>query len=128
MKLRLAIAAALLLAPCTAFAQDTAPQVDLLDLWHMIRKKPVQAKPEGEAPGRMIAAMPIIGRNPTSGFTVGVAAQVAFVAGDPKTTRMSSAVTSLSFSTKSDILLNIRFDAYTSESAWLIEGDNRIYK
>jgi hypothetical protein len=129
MKLRLAFALALLLAaPCTALAQDTAPQVDLLDLWRAIRGKPAPAKPEGEPPGRMIAAMPIIGRNPTSGFTIGVAAQVAFIAGDPKTTRLSSAVTSLSFSTKGDILLNVRFDAYTSESAWLIEGDNRVYK
>jgi hypothetical protein len=128
MKLRLAIAAALLLAPCSALAQDTAPQVDLLDLWHKIRNKPVDTKPEGEPPGRMIAAMPIIGRNPTSGFTFGVAGQIAFVAGDPKTTRISSAVTSLSFSTKNEILLNVRFDAYTSDSAWLIEGDNRLYK
>lgn len=128
MKLRLAVAAALLLAPCSALAQETAPQVDLLDLWHMIRNKPAQQKAEGEPQGRMVAAMPIIGRNPTSGFTFGVAAQVAFVAGDPKTTRISSAVTSLSFSTKNEILLNVRFDAYTSESEWLIEGDNRVYK
>jgi hypothetical protein len=128
MKLRLAMAAALLLAPCRALAQDTAPQVDLLDLWHTIRNKPTQPKPEGEPQGRMIAVMPIIGRNPTSGFTFGVAGQVAFVAGDPKTTRISSSVASLSFSTKNEILLNVRFDAYTSESAWLIEGDNRLYK
>jgi len=128
MKLRLAVAAALLLAPCSALAQDTAPQVDLLDLWRMIRNKPAQVKPEGEPAGRMIAVMPIIGRNPTSGLTFGVAGQVAFVAGDPKTTRISSAVASLSFSTKNEILLNVRFDAYTSESEWLIEGDNRLYK
>jgi hypothetical protein len=128
MKLRLAVAAALLLAPCSALAQDTAPQVDLLDLWRMIRNKPAQVKPEGKPAGRMIAAMPIIGRNPTSGLTFGVAGQVAFVAGDPKTTRISSAVMSLSFSTKNQILLNVRFDAYTNESAWLVQGDNRVYK
>jgi hypothetical protein len=128
MRLRLAIAAALLLAPCPALAQDTAPQVDLLDLWRIIRHKPTEPKTENEPQGVMIAAMPIIGRNPTSGLTFGVAGQVAFVAGDPQTTRMSSAVTSLSFSTKSQILLNVRFDAYTSGSEWLIQGDNRIYK
>lgn len=128
MKMRLAVALVLLLAPCRAVAQDTAPQVDLLDLWHKIRNKPVDQKADNEPQGRMIAAMPIIGRNPTSGLTFGVAGQVAFVAGDPRTTRISSAVTSLSFSTKSEILLNIRFDAYTNESAWLIEGDNRLYK
>jgi hypothetical protein len=129
MQLRPAIALAVLLAvPYSAMAQDTVPQIDLLDLWHTIRNKPTSTKAEGEPPGRMIAAMPIIGRNPTSGFTFGVAGQVAFIAGDPKTTRISSAVTSLSFSTKNEILLNVRFDAYTSDSEWLIEGDNRLYK
>ena len=128
MKLRLVMAAALLLAPYRVLAQDTPPQVDLLDLWHKIRNKPPEVTSDGEPQGRMIAAMPIIGRNPTSGLTFGVAGQVAFVAGDPNTTRISSAVTSLSFSTKNEILLNVRFDAYTSESEWLIEGDNRLYK
>jgi len=130
MRLQIVVALALLLSPCRALAQDTAaaPQIDLLDLWHKIRNKPVESDTEPQPKGRMVAMMPIIGRNPTSGFTIGVAGQVAFVAGDPKTTRMSSAVASLSFATKGDILLNVRFDAYTSESAWLIEGDNRVYK
>jgi len=128
MKLRLVTAAALLLTPCQALAQSTAPQIDLLDLWHKIRNKPTEGKPEGQPQGLMIAAMPIIGRNPTSGLTFGVAGQVAFIAGDPTTTRMSSAVTSLSFSTKNQTLLNVRFDAYSSGSEWFIEGDNRVYK
>jgi len=127
MRVRLAVVAALLLAPCPAIAQDTAPQIDLLDAWHKIRNKP-ESQTGSEPQGLMIAAMPIIGRNPTSGLTFGVAGQVAFIAGDPKTTRMSSAVASLSFSTKNQTLLNVRFDAYTNESAWLVEGDNRVYK
>lgn len=129
MKLRPVVALALLLAaPCRALAQDTAPQIDLLDLWHKIRNKPAAQEAESQPKGLMIAAMPIIGRNPTSGLTFGVAGQLAFVAGDPKTTRISSAVTSLSFSTKKQTLLNVRFDAYSSGSEWLIEGDNRVYK
>jgi hypothetical protein len=127
MKLRLVLATVLLLAPCRALAQDAAPQIDLLDLWHKVRNKPA-AQTESQPKGLMIAAMPIIGRNPTSGLTFGVAGQVAFIAGNPETTRISSGVASLSFSTKNQILLNVRFDAYSSGSVWLIEGDNRVYK
>ncbi len=127
MKLRLVLATVLLLAPCRALAQDTAPQIDLLDLWHKVRHKPA-AQTESQPQGLMIAAMPIIGRNPTSGLTFGVAGQVAFIAGNPDTTRISSGVASLSFSTKNQTLLNVRFDAYSSGSVWLFEGDNRVYK
>jgi hypothetical protein len=128
MNLRLAVLAALLLAPCRAAAQDAAPvpQMDLLDIWHKIRHS--EEKPETEPKGRMVAAMPVIGRNPSAGLTFGVAGQIAFVAGSPDTTRISSAVTSLTFSTKKQALLNVRFDVYTSESQWLVEGDNRLNK
>jgi len=138
MQLRLAVALAVMLAPCRLAAQDgasspsvpqgPAPQIDLLDLWHKIRGREPDAQAQKEPQGLMIAAMPIIGRNPTSGLTFGVAGQVAFIAGNPETTRISSAVSSLSFSTKNQILVNVRFDAYTSDSTWLIEGDNRVYK
>ena len=96
-------------------------------MWHKIRNKPA-AQTESQPQGLMIAVMPIIGRNPTSGLTFGVAGQVAFIAGNPDTTRISSGVASLSFSTKNQTLLNVRFDAYSSGSVWLLEGDNRVYK
>ena len=122
---RLILVIALTLVPSGARAQDT-PQVDLLDVWHRIRHS--QPKPAEEPKKVMIAAMPIIGRNPSSGLTFGVAAQIAFVAGDPATTRISSAVNSLSFSTKREILFNVRFDVYTRDNTWVAQGDNRIYK
>ncbi len=128
MCVRLLVFGALLVAPSAAVAQDAAqtPQMDLVDLWHAIRHKPSQP---AEAPqGLMIAAVPVIGRNPSSGLSFGVAGQVAFVAGDPETTRISSSVSSLTYSTKHQALLNVRFDVYTSASTWLIEGDNRLYK
>ena len=136
MKLPSAVVAALLLAPPGAAAQDpapaaagqdAAPQVDVIDVWHKLRDE--QPKPEigQDTQGRMIAAMPIIGWNPTFGMTFGAAAQIAFVAGDPATTRFSSSVSSLSYSTNNDLLLNVRFGLHTSENHWFVEGDNRVY-
>ena len=135
MILRGAVLATLLLAPGGAFAQpapatvgqDATPQVDVIDVWRTLRGQ--QPKPETgqEAQGRMVAAMPIIGWNPTFGFTFGAAAQIAFVAGDPGSTRISSSVSSLSYSTKQDLLLNVRFGLHSNENRWFVEGDNRMY-
>ena len=131
MKLSSAILTALLVAPSGALAQtstttgqDAAPQVDVLDVWRMLRDQ--QPKTEAENT-RMVAAMPIIGWNPTFGFTFGAAAQIAFVAGDPGSTRISSSVSSLSYSTKNDLLLNVRFGLHSNENQWFVEGDNRMY-
>lgn len=126
MTLRGAVLAALLVAPSGAFAQSAtaAPQVDVIDVWRMLRDQP--PKPEGQD-ARMVAAMPIVGWNPTFGFTVGAAAQIAFIAGNPASTRISSSVSSLSYSTKDDLLLNVRFGLHSSENHWFVEGDNRVY-
>ena len=126
MTLRGGVLAALLIAPSGAFAQSpaAAPQVDVIDVWRMIRDQP--PKPEGQD-ARMVAAMPIIGWNPTFGFTFGAAAQIAFIAGDPASTRISSSVSSLSYSSKNDLLLNVRFGLHSNENHWFVEGDNRMY-
>ena len=129
MTLRGAILAALLVAPSGAFAQTptAAPQVDVIDVWRMLRDQQPKPATGQEAQERMVAAMPIVGWNPTFGFTVGAAAQIAFVAGDPASTRISSSVSSLSYSTKNDLLLNVRFGLHTNQNRWFVEGDNRVY-
>jgi hypothetical protein len=129
MTLRGAALAALLVAPSGAFAQSptAASQVDVIDVWRTIRDQPPKPETGQQTQERMVAAMPIIGWNPTFGFTFGAAAQIAFIAGDPGSTRISSSVSSLSYSTKNDLLLNVRFGLHTSESRWFVEGDNRVY-
>ena len=131
MKLPSAILTALLVAPSGAFAQtagpDAAPQVDVIDVWRMLRDQQPKTESAQDGQARMVAAMPIIGWNPTFGFTFGAAAQIAFVAGDPGSTRISSSVSSLSYSTKDDLLLNVRFGLHSNENQWFVEGDNRMY-
>jgi hypothetical protein len=137
MNVRFVVVAALMLAPCGAIAQDAVSsrdtttnrdaQVDVGDIWHRIRHKEKTPETRRDDNGRMVAAMPIVGWNPTFGLTFGGAAQVAFVAGNPDTTRISSSVSSLSYSTKNQTLFNVRFDLYSSENRWVVQGDNRVY-
>jgi hypothetical protein len=102
--------------------------MDVIDLWRTIRNKPADAQKHSEPQGLMIAAAPTIGWNPTFGQTIGVAAQLAFVAGDPATTRISSSITSLSISSKDQTIFNARFALFTDGNDWFVEGDNRYYK
>ncbi len=101
-------------------------QTDVTDLIRAWRKK--GPAPPSQPRQRMIVAAPIIGSNPSSGFTFGAAAQVALFRGDPSTTRITSGIASLSISTKKHVVFNVRFDSYSDRNRWLIEGDNRFQK
>ena len=125
-------AVTLLLLPLTAAAQQAAQltvplaateEYDLGDLFRDWRHKP--PPPEAPPGKKMIVAAPIIGSNPSAGFLIGAAAQMAFFAGDPATTRISSGIASLSISTKKQVLFNVRFDAFSDGNRWFVEGDNR---
>jgi outer membrane protein assembly factor BamA len=96
---------------------------DLIRTWR--NKGPAPENPPGK---KMIVAAPIIGSNPSAGFLVGVAAQMAFFRGDPSTTRISSGIASFSVSTKKQILFNIRFDSFSDGNRWFLEGDNRFQR
>jgi outer membrane protein assembly factor BamA len=56
---------------------------------------------------------------------VGIAGNVAFFTGEPQTTRISSVVASLTYSTKQQTALFGRFTLFTAEDGWRVEGDNR---
>jgi outer membrane protein assembly factor BamA len=107
-------------------AQPPPAEPDEYDVGQLLRdwrnKPPRPAIAPGE---KMIVAAPIIGSNPSAGFLLGAAAQMAFFAGDPATTRISSGIASFSISSKKQVLFNVRYDAFSSGSQWLIRGDNR---
>ena len=66
----------------------------------------------------MKAFAPVIGVKPSSGALFGVAGNIAFYRGDPATTRISSVVTSLTFSTKGQIALTDRFTMFGRRDRW----------
>jgi len=124
------IYAVLLLVPATALMaqQPTHPvtpdqETDLGDIVRAWRKKP--PSPPAQPGKKMIIAAPVIGSNPSAGFVMGAAGQMAFFRGDPSTTRISSGTASLTISTKDQIVFNVRFHSFSEGNRWLIEGDNR---
>jgi outer membrane protein assembly factor BamA len=122
---RLFILCAALFGGSTALAaQAPAPDTDIRDLvreW--LNKGP--APQTSEAGKKMIVFAPIIGSNPSAGFLVGAAAQVAFFQGDPKTTRITSGIASFTISSKKQVMLNLRFDSFSDGNTWQIKSDNR---
>ena len=73
----------------------------------------------------MLVIAPTIGSKPSTGVTFGVAANVAMFLGDPATTRISSGMLALSFSTKKQTSLTARFGAFTRDDRVRVDGDNR---
>ena len=88
------------------------PTVDVFDLWRQIRHK--ESPPAGAWDYRkpMIAFAPVIGAKPSSGLLLGAAGNVAFYRGDPATTHISSAVASVTFSTKKQTAITHRLTTF----------------
>jgi outer membrane protein assembly factor BamA len=123
--------AVLMLGSVEAAAQSAAPpagdtQIDVFDLWRMYRHKEA-APDDGSWDYRkaMKAFAPVIGAKPSSGAIFGVAGNVAFYRGDPATTRISSVVTSLTFSTKKQTSLTDRMTIFTRDDRVRVDADHR---
>lgn len=124
----------LLAGPNAVLARPHEQQVggeetDIGDVWRKVRGKPPSPDQlsDEEARRPMITWAPTIGANPSSGLTFGVAAQLAVFLGDPATTRISSGIASVAFSTKQQGMLNARFGVFSNDNRWLAEGDNRFH-
>jgi outer membrane protein assembly factor BamA len=112
--------------PVPVSAQDTPDRtLDLLDVWNLVRHKPPAPADGPGAPTAMKAIAPVIGVKPSAGVMIGAAGNVAFFAGDPATTHISSVVASLTFSQKHQTSLTGRMSVSTKDDRWRIEGDNR---
>ena len=103
-----------------------AETMDVFDLWRKLRHKDGDAQAETwDYRKPMMAFAPVIGAKPSSGVLLGAAGNIAFYRGDPSTTRISSMVASVTFSTKKQTSLTNRFTMFTPESRWRFDGDDR---
>src|SRR5688572_21908148 len=121
---------AIAIAPGIAGAQPTAPEppaasTDIFDVWRTIRHKDETADPAWDYRKPMKAFAPVIGAKPSSGALLGAAGNVAFYRGDPATTRISSMVASLTFSTKGQTSLTDRFTVFGRDDRFRLEADHR---
>jgi len=110
-------------------ASSGAEAFDLIDLWRKIRHKeltPEQKAAAADPKARMRAVAPVIGYKPSTGVVFGVAGNMARFFGDPATTHISSTVASLTFSSKQQTSLSIRFSVFRPDDRWLVDGDNRV--
>ena len=105
--------------------QADVPQVDVFDLVRRARGRP-PAPDATETTSAMYAFAPVIGTKPSTGPFAGAAGNIAFYAGDPSTTRLSSTVIALTASTRGHVLLTGRFGMFLEDNNWYLEGDDRM--
>jgi len=127
------------LAP-TVFAQEQPPPsttfqptLDAGDLWHVLRHgraDPLAGDPGASAPtpsrDHFFVVAPTIGSKPSTGLSVGLNSNLAFFSGDEKTTHISSISGGLRVSQKKQVLSGVRFNMFTADDRWFIQGDNRL--
>ena len=118
-------------AEAASQATPPAAESELIDVFDLLRRlRHKELTPEQQAASldpskRMRAVAPVIGYKPSSGVMIGVAGNVAFFRGDPRTTRISSTVTSLTFSSLKQTSLSAKFSVFAKDDRWEADGDNR---
>lgn len=69
--------------------------------------------------------IPVFGANPAFGFIYGVGATGSWFMGDPKTTKLSSALFGLAFTTKSQTIRTLKSTVFTENNNYVLMGDFR---
>lgn len=106
--------------------EPQAQEVDVFDLWRIVRGRPPETPAANGTSGLMPAFSPVVGAKPSTGPFFGLAGNVAFHAGDHETTRVSSSVIAFTISTKAQVTAAARHGVFTGRNQWYIEGDNRL--
>jgi hypothetical protein len=129
--LMMAVAAEAQSPPSDGDHRQAAPDppvetMDVFDLLRKLRHKGSDPQPEPwDYRKPMMALAPVIGAKPSSGVLFGAAGNIAFYRADPSTTRISSMVASVTFSTKKQTSLTNRFTMFAPENRWRLDGDDR---
>jgi outer membrane protein assembly factor BamA len=104
-------------------AAEPARQVDVGDLWRMVRHKDAAAE---DTRKKFLVFAPSIGSKPSTGLNGGFSSNVAFFLGDPATTHISSLSGGLKVSEKKQTLGGVRFSTFSKDDRWFFQGDNRL--
>jgi outer membrane protein assembly factor BamA len=110
-----------------AAQQNAVNPVDLIGVIGKMFNKQGPARSDIIIPGvRNLSLLPIIGYGPANGFVIGAAISATNLLGDKINTQLSSALISVSLTTKEQILLCARSDIYLPGNTWYIPGDVRL--
>ena len=106
--------------------QNTANPVDLIGVIGGIFNKKGPARNDIIVPGvNNLSLLPIIGYGPANGFVIGGALSATNLLGNKNTTQLSSALISISVTSKEQLLIAARSDIYLPGNDWYIPGDIR---
>jgi surface antigen Omp85-like protein len=104
---------------------------DAGDLWRRVRHvapgdndAEQAAAVESHKPFFVVA--PSVGSKPSTGVNGGLAGNIAFVDGDPRTTHISSMSGGVKVSQKGQTLSGFKLAMFTADDRWFIQGDNRL--
>ena len=101
-----------------------APYFDKRDLFGLIGLKDAPpAPPKRLAP--LVAAVPVIGSSPSSGFSIGLAGTLGILLGDPADTTISTATGSLWVTTKKQLIVQLNGTVMIPGNAWELLSDFR---
>ena len=113
--------------PSKLIQQNEVNPVDLIGVIGKMFNKQGPARSDVLIPGvSNISLLPIIGYGPANGFVIGGAVSATNLLGDKENTQLSSALISISLTTKEQILLCARSDIYLPGNSWYIPGDVRL--
>ncbi len=102
-------------------------QVDIFDVIRKLTGKAAKQQIVLPVKGvKNLSLLPILGYTPANGFVIGGAISITEFLGEPINTNLSSALINVSLTTKSQLLLNLKFDMYLPGNKWYISGDNRL--
>jgi outer membrane protein assembly factor BamA len=88
--------------------------------------------PEGDQPSTIephrpfFVVAPSIGSKSSTGVTGGLSGNIAFIAGEPQTTHISTMSGGLRVSQKGQTLSGVRLAMFTPNDRWFVQSDNRL--
>ena len=113
--------------PSSVDQQTNVNPVDLIGVISEMFNKKGPARNDIIIPGvKNVSLLPIVGYGPANGFVIGTAISATNLLGNQKNTQLSSALLSISLTTKKQILLCARSDIYLPGNTWYIPGDVRL--
>lgn len=71
--------------------------------------------------------LPVIASSPSTGFMYGVAPGASWYMGDKSSTRISSALGTVIYTTKKQLILTLKSNAYLSDDSWILLTDIRYF-
>src|SRR5688572_14351597 len=114
--------------PARLWSQDSiSTEMDLRDkLRDWFNKEPRNKENILEQGKLYKTFLPIIGYTPAYGFLIGTGISANILLGDPKTTKISTALANINFTTKEQVVINLRSSIVTNNNNWVLQGDYRM--